>query len=53
MRRTAQSPRYPLQLVLGIFDFPDRATAAQRDGREPPPTPELVVERVWGRASLG
>jgi len=50
VRRTAQSPRYPLQLILAVFDFPDRATAAQRDGREPPPTPELVVDRVWARA---
>jgi hypothetical protein len=49
VRSTAQSPRYPMQLILGVFDFPDRATAAQREGREQPPTPELVVERVWGR----
>jgi hypothetical protein len=38
-----------MQLILGVFDFPDRATAAQREGREQPPAPELVVERVWGR----
>ena len=50
VRTTAQSPAYPMQLILGVFDFPDRATAAQRDGREPVPTPELVVERVRGRA---
>ncbi len=50
VRSTRQSPRYPLQLVLGVFDFPERATAAQRGG-EPPPTPELVVERVSGRPS--
>lgn len=49
VRTTAQSPAYPMQLILGVFDFPDRATAAQRDGREPVPTPELVVERVSGR----
>jgi hypothetical protein len=49
VRSTAQSPGYPMQLILGVFDFPDRATAAQREGREPPPAPELVVERVWGR----
>ncbi|MDT7579264.1 MAG: hypothetical protein QOK35_528 [Pseudonocardiales bacterium] len=48
VRSTTQSPGYPLLLILGLFDFPDRATAAQRDG-EPPPTPELVVERVWGQ----
>jgi hypothetical protein len=50
VRTTAQSPAYPMQLILGVFDFPDRATAAQREGREPAPTPELVVERVSGRA---
>jgi hypothetical protein len=49
VRTTAQSPAYPMQLILGLFDFPDRATAAQREGREPPPTPELVVHRVVGR----
>ena len=48
VRTTAQSPAYPMQLILGVFDFPDRATPAQRDGREPPPTPALVVERVSG-----
>ena len=49
VRTTTQSPTYPMQLILGLFDFPDRATEAQRDGREPAPTPELVVERVAGR----
>ena len=49
VRTTPQSPAYPMQLILGLFDFPDRATDAQREGREPPPTPELVVERVAGR----
>jgi hypothetical protein len=50
VRSTPQSPRYPMQLILGVFDFPDRATAAQREGREGPPTPELVVERVRTRS---
>jgi hypothetical protein len=49
VRSTAQSPAYPMQLILAVFDFPDRATDAQRAGREPAPTPELVVERVTGR----
>ena len=41
VRRSAESPAYPLQLILGVFDFPDRATG---DGT--PPTPQLVVSRV-------
>jgi len=48
VRTSAQSPAYPVQLILGLFDFPDRATPAQRAGRERPPTPELVVGRVSG-----
>lgn len=40
VRRSAESPAYPLQLILGVFDFPDRG-----DGSEPAP-PELVVSRV-------
>jgi hypothetical protein len=43
VRRSAQSPAYPLQLILGVFDFPDRAGAPDED----PPTPELVVSRVF------
>ena len=42
VRRSAQSPSYPLQLILGVFDFPD--------GDAPlgsAPTPELVVSRVF------
>ena len=42
VRRSAQSPAYPLQLILGVFDFPDRAESSD----EVPPTPELVVSRV-------
>ena len=37
VRRTAESPAYPLQLILGVFDFPDQT---------PDHTPELVVTRV-------
>lgn len=46
-RRTrvcAQAPDYPMQLMLGVFDFPAHPSA--RPG--PPPTPELVVHRVVG-----
>ncbi len=47
-RRTrvcAQAPDYPMQLILGVFDFPER--------RSPGDTavPELVVHRVSGSRS--
>jgi Glycosyl hydrolases family 16 len=44
VRRLDQAPDYPMQLMLGVFDFPARATA----GGEPP-VPELVITRVSGR----
>jgi glycosyl hydrolase family 16 len=37
-----QAPDYPMQLILGVFDFPDRAPAGQIEV----PVPELVVRRV-------
>jgi hypothetical protein len=40
----AQAPTYPMQLILGVFDFPDRA------GGDEQATPELVVSSVQGRA---
>jgi len=40
----AQAPAYPMQLILGVFDFPDRVEGVG------PTTPELVVRRVQGRA---
>jgi hypothetical protein len=42
----AQAPTYPMQLILGVFDFPDRA------GDLEPATPELVVGSIQGRALL-
>ncbi|KAA1419769.1 glycoside hydrolase family 16 protein [Mumia zhuanghuii] len=48
-RTVAQAPAYPMQLILGVFDFPDRASAGEREGRLPTPTARLVVERVVGR----
>jgi hypothetical protein len=39
-----QAPTYPMQLILGVFDFPDRAGGVQAA------TPELVVGSVQGRA---
>ena len=44
VRTTTQAPDYPMQLIIGLFDFPDRA----RPG-EPEPEPELIVSRVRGR----
>ncbi len=43
VRRIGQAPDYPVQLELGLFDFPDKAT-----GDGPVPTPELVVTHVIG-----
>jgi hypothetical protein len=38
VRRSAQSPRYPMQLEIAVFEFPGRAPRAV--------DPELVVSRV-------
>ncbi len=38
-----QSPGYPMQLILGVFDFPERVA-------DPRFVPELVVSRVTGTA---
>ena len=43
VRRIEQAPDYPVQLEIGVFDFPDKAT-----GDEPLQTPELVVSHVIG-----
>ena len=45
IRTTPQAPDYPLQLIIGVFDFPDPAHPAQDGAGEP----ELVVHRVTGR----
>ncbi|MGY1739968.1 MULTISPECIES: glycoside hydrolase family 16 protein [unclassified Blastococcus] len=42
VRRVGQAPDYPVQLMLGVFDFPDRAPA----GETAVPVPELVVSSV-------
>jgi hypothetical protein len=42
VRRLRQSPAYPMQLMIGVFDFPAKATGADE------PVPELVVSRVTG-----
>ena len=44
VRRLDQAPDYPMQLMIGVFDFP--AKAATADGEVP--VPELVVSHVRG-----
>ena len=44
-----EAPDYPLQLILGVFDFPDRALPDEKSV----PVPELVVRSVTGRAGSG
>jgi len=41
-----QAPDYPMQLIVGVFDFPDHAPAGQVEV----PVPQLVVRRVLGRS---
>jgi hypothetical protein len=40
VRRSSQSPDYPMLLIIGLFDFPDDGGAEA--------APELVVRRVTG-----
>jgi Glycosyl hydrolases family 16 len=44
VKRVAQSPNYPVQLMIGVFDFPDRTDPSSRDV----PVPEMVVSHVAG-----
>jgi hypothetical protein len=49
VRHCAGPPTYPVQLMLAVFDFPERST-----GDDTEPVPELVVDRVEGTdAGLG
>jgi hypothetical protein len=43
VRRLGQAPDYPMQLMLGVFDFPGRAADAPANA-----VPELVVSHVRG-----
>ena len=45
IRSTHQAPDYPMQLILGVFDFPEQADPAPAE----PALAELVVHRVTGR----
>jgi hypothetical protein len=47
VRRLDQAPDYPMQLMIGVFDFPAKA----RTDEEVVPVPELVVSRVRGRSA--
>lgn len=44
VRELDQAPGYPVQLMVGIFDFPARPRSA-----DDPDVPEMVVSRVVGR----
>lgn len=48
VRSSRQSPDYPLLLIIGLFDFPDRAVPGR-----PEPPPELVVRSVTGHTPFG
>jgi len=45
VKRVAQSPGYPVQLMLAVFDFPDKADPMDAEV----PVPELIVSHVIGR----
>jgi hypothetical protein len=45
VRRVAQAPDYPVQLEIGVFDFPDKADPSATEV----PVPELVVSHVIGQ----
>lgn len=44
VRRSRQSPDYPMQLMLGLFDFPGKADPDEQEV----PVPELFVAHVRG-----
>jgi hypothetical protein len=44
VKHIGQSPNYPVQLMIGVFDFPDKADPAAEDI----PVPEMVVSHVAG-----
>ena len=46
VRRTDQAPDYPMQVMMGVFDFPARRGLGEADF-----TPKMVVDHVYG-ASL-
>jgi hypothetical protein len=49
IRSCSQSPAYPMQMMVAVFDFPDRAPAEDPTPANDP-TPELVVDYLRGYA---
>ena len=47
IREIDQAPDYPMQLMIGLFDFPGRADRSR--AATEPTVPELVITRVQGR----
>jgi hypothetical protein len=45
VRRCPDPPTYPMQLMLAVFDFPERSVGGDEDA-----VPELVVDRIAGTA---
>jgi hypothetical protein len=35
VRTVEQAPDYPMQMMIGVFDFPTRSSAAVHDGHVP------------------
>jgi Glycosyl hydrolases family 16 len=44
VRTVKQAPDYPMQMMIAVFDFPDKAASS----REPDHVPELAVDYVRG-----
>jgi hypothetical protein len=44
IRSVAQAPAYPMQAMIAVFDFPERAS----DSDDPDAVPELVIDHVRG-----
>jgi hypothetical protein len=44
-RRIGQAPDYPVQLEIGVFDFPEKARLVPGGA----PVPSLTVSHVLGR----
>jgi Glycosyl hydrolases family 16 len=42
VKQIGQSPNYPVQLMIGVFDFPDKADPSSSDV----PVPEMIVSHV-------
>jgi hypothetical protein len=47
VRRSLQPPTYPMQMMLAVFDFPEKSTGADGDS-----VPSLVVDHLRGLGSL-